>query len=72
MVMWCDRHGLDSLKQQVSSRNIDGDAFLVLYHSGRMQEALNLSAKTTSKVKKALEQRDGALLSKNTSKTRRK
>ena len=63
MMMWCDRHGLTSLKHQVFSRNIDGDAFLALYHSGMMQEALHLSNKVTSKVKKALEWRDGAVLS---------
>ena len=65
MVMWCDRHGLDSLKQQVSARNIDGDKFLGnYYHSGRMQEELKLSIEETIKVKEALENRHGAVLNK--------
>ncbi|KAK7113706.1 uncharacterized protein [Littorina saxatilis] len=68
MMRWCERHGLDNLKHQVFSRNIDGDAFLTLYHSGQMKAALNLSSKTVSKVKKALEQRDGALLTKTNKK----
>lgn len=65
MMMWCDRHDLPHLKEEIFERQIDGDAFLILYNSGKMAQALNLTKKTMSKVKKALEMKDGAQLTKN-------
>jgi hypothetical protein len=62
--MWCDRHELPDLKTEIFERQIDGNELLTLFQSGLMARALGLSNKTMTKVKKALEMKDGALLTK--------